>query len=278
MTIATDARSLIGGTIVDPAVTASDNCSGSVATTFAITYPDTSTATTWPAGGVFPIGTSTVTWSATDALGNLATETRLLTVSNHQLLDVQLGFVGVIAGNTTRSIRVTAGSTVEVRSVALTGANGSISGLELPVASDYACVAVKNTTHSLTDSVTTSVLSKRYKATAALLQGDSNDDDVVDITDFAIFVTSRGAGKAVDATSNFNGDTVINTVDFTYIGVNFLKSGESCGSFDGPQPRERVSVRELRRTGQGELIAADLNGDGWVDLADIQLYMQQGAP
>ena len=22
----------------------------------------------------------------------------------------------------------------------------------------------------------------------------------------------------------------------------------------------------------------DLNGDGWVDLADIQLYMQQGAP
>jgi hypothetical protein len=37
-------------------------------------------------------------------------------------------------------------------------------------------------------------------------------------------------------------------------------------------------VRELRRTGQGELIAADLNGDGWVDLGDIQQYMQSGAP
>ena len=50
--------------------------------------------------------------------------------------------------------------------------------------------------------------------------------------------------------------------------------GDACGAFTGAMPRERVSVRELRRTGQGELIAADLNGDGWVDLADMQLYMQ----
>jgi hypothetical protein len=35
-------------------------------------------------------------------------------------------------------------------------------------------------------------------------------------------------------------------------------------------------VRELRRTGMGELIQADLNGDGWVDLDDMQHYMQFG--
>jgi hypothetical protein len=274
--IASDAGSTLGGTIVNPVVTASDNCDGSVPVSIAITYPDSSTATTWPSGGVFPRGISTVTWSATDVLGNLATETRTFTVENHQLLDVQVGFVGVIAGNTSRTIRVTAGSTVEVRSVALTGANGSMQSVQLPVASSYPCVAVKNTTHSITDAVTTSILSNRYKASVSLIQGDSNDDDVVDITDFAMYVGSRGSGKAVDAVSNFNGDTVINTVDFTYIGVNFLKSGEACGAFNGPIARDRISVRELRRTGLGELIQADLNGDGWVDLDDMQHYMQFG--
>jgi hypothetical protein len=56
--------------------------------------------------------------------------------------------------------------------------------------------------------------------------------------------------------------------------VNFLKSGEACGAFNGPIARDRISVRELRRTGLGELIQADLNGDGWVDLDDMQHYMQ----
>jgi hypothetical protein len=35
-----------------------------------------------------------------------------------------------------------------------------------------------------------------------------------------------------------------------------------------------VSVKELRRQGLGHLAAADLNRDGWVDLRDMQLYMQ----
>jgi hypothetical protein len=39
-------------------------------------------------------------------------------------------------------------------------------------------------------------------------------------------------------------------------------------------PRDRVSVRELRRRGLGDLIAADINGDGWVDVQDIQMAMQ----
>jgi hypothetical protein len=69
---------------------------------------------------------------------------------------------------------------------------------------------------------------------------------------------------------------VINTVDFTFIGVNFFRPGEACGAFDGPIARDRISVRELRRTGMGELIQADLNRDGWVDMRDIQLFMQNG--
>jgi hypothetical protein len=37
-----------------------------------------------------------------------------------------------------------------------------------------------------------------------------------------------------------------------------------------------VSVKELKRSGNGHLAVADLNRDGWVDLRDIQMYMQGG--
>jgi hypothetical protein len=64
------------------------------------------------------------------------------------------------------------------------------------------------------------------------------------------------------------------------VSLNFMQAGESCASgLDGDapaQPRTRVRVKDLRRAGLGDLAAADLNGDGWVDTRDLQLYMQGG--
>jgi hypothetical protein len=150
--------------------------------------------------------------------------------------------------------------------------------VQVPVAASYSCISAKDTVHSITKTAVPTILSERYSASVTgMRQGDSNDDDMVDITDFAIFVANRGAGKAVNAVSNFNGDTFINTADFTFLTLSFFQVGDTCGAFTGATPRDRVSVRELRRTGRGELIAADLNGDGWVDLADMQMYMQGAA-
>jgi hypothetical protein len=117
----------------------------------------------------------------------------------------------------------------------------------------------------------------RYAASVSLRQGDNNDDDMVEIFDYAIFVSARGVGKATNAVSNFNGDSVIGNADFGYIALNFFASGETCTpGADAPQPRDRVSVKELKRSGNGHLAVADLNRDGWVDLRDIQMYMQMG--
>ena len=33
-------------------------------------------------------------------------------------------------------------------------------------------------------------------------------------------------------------------------------------------------MKDLRRAGYGHLAVADLNRDGWVDLRDMQMYMQ----
>ena len=132
--------------------------------------------------------------------------------------------------------------------------------------------------HSLTRTATTSIVGSRYEATFALVQGDSNNDDMIEIVDYATWVIDFGAGKAVDARSNFNADALVNNADLGFVSTGFFTVGESCtGGLAGARPRERISVKELRRMGLGELAAADLNRDGWFDLRDMQIAVQGDA-
>ena len=268
--VPTDAGSTYGAFVSLPTVTATDECDGAVAVI----------ATGIPSNGIFPIGTTTVTWSATDDAGNTASVSRTVTVLNHQLLDAHISLNGFLLAAATRSIRVTAGASASVHSVTVPAGIdgvGAIAGIQVPVAASYPCVAAKDTVHSLTRTASASVVGTRYDASFALVQGDSNDDDLVEIVDYATFILDIGAGKARDARSNFNADTMVNNADFSHIGMNFFTVGESCTpGAQAPTPRERISVKELRRIGRGELAAADLNHDGWVDMRDIQIFMQGG--
>ncbi|MEY2714907.1 MAG: hypothetical protein RIT24_1250, partial [Planctomycetota bacterium] len=272
--LAADAGTIAGAAVTAPSVTAFDACANeSRPVSLSIALAGGGTVTSWPVR--FPVGVSTITWSSTDQAGNTATDVHTVTVANYQLLDVAVGFVGVIQGTSSRQIRVTAGGQVSLHTVNLTGSSGSVAGVQVPVAAGYPCLAVKCPSHSVTDAMAASVSGVRYAATASLPQGDCNDDDMVEIFDYAIFVSQRGAGKAADAIANFNGDAAVGNADFTFIALNFFASGETCTpGFDEPTPRERISVKDLRRAGYGHLAVADLNRDGWVDLRDMQMYMQ----
>lgn len=276
VSVATDAGSTFGAYVANPGVTVTDNCD-TLAPTLLVTYPDGSTASAWPADGMFPIGTTALEWSVTDASGNSASAVRSVVVANHQLLDATVAFDGPFVSASSRSVRISAGASTQVVSLAASGsplAAGSIGSIQVPVAAGYACVAAKDPSHSLTDSTSASISGVRYAATFALKQGDSNDDDMVDIADFGIFVAARGAGKALDATSNFNSDTAIGNGDFAYISINFFRVGDACGAFSGGQPLARIRVKDLRRTGRGDLEIADINRDGWIDSTDVSLFMQ----
>jgi hypothetical protein len=188
-----------------------------------------------------------------------------------------VSFDGPFVTASSRSVRISAGARTQVVSLAASGsplAAGSIGSIQVPVAAGYACLAAKDPSHSLTDSTSATISGVRYAATFALKQGDSNDDDMVDIADFGIFVAARGAGKALDATSNFNSDTAIGNGDFAYISINFFRVGDACGAFSGGQPLARIRVKDLRRTGRGDLEIADINRDGWIDSTDVSLFMQ----
>jgi hypothetical protein len=67
---------------------------------------------------------------------------------------------------------------------------------------------------------------------------------------------------------------VINAVDGNIIITNFGLRGETgCGtSFMGPpDPISAISVAELVDRGLTDLIGADLNNDGWLDMEDVRL-------
>jgi len=276
---AADAGSVIGAFVMEPAVTAADACGSAATVSLAITYPDSTTASAWPVSGVFPIGVSTVVWTATDEVGQTSTASRTITIENYQLLDVDANLLGSILGNTTRTIRVKVGAVATLHEAAFVGGAAGIDGIQVPVSASIPCLLVKDTQHSLSKSAAATINRGRYQAIVDLKQGDSNDDDVIDILDFGIFFGDYGVDATARAVSNFNADGFINNADFGFIGVNYLSVGDLCTGANAPrQPVTRISVKELRRRGLGELVAADVNRDGWLDIRDMRQYMQQGHP
>ncbi len=272
VSVAADAGTTAGALVTLTAPTATDSCDLALDVT---PSRSDSAAMTAP----YPVGTTTVTWSATDAAGNTDSATTIVEVLDHQLLDLSIALDGVITGNSTRSVRLTAGSDVQIVSVDCVGANGSKSDVQVPVAASYDCLAAKDTVHSLTDTAAASVNDVKYDASFALKQGDSNDDDLVDILDFGIYVGDFGTGAGVAGRSNFDADTAVDNADFSFISVNFFQGGESCSSgYDGGEPIAAIKVKDLRRMGLGHLAAADLDRDGWVDVDDVAYAMQYGIP
>ena len=132
---------------------------------------------------------------------------------------------------------------------------------------------------STSKSAAASVSGVRYAASAELRQGDSNDDDIVDVLDFGIFVGDRGVDATRRGISNFNSDLAVNNFDFQFLSISFFQVGDTCSAFDGPRrPITRIAVKELRRRGMGELAQADVNHDGWLDMRDVQAYVHGMQP
>ena len=277
ITVPTDAGSTFGAYVSLPTVTAFDDCD----------HTRPVTVTGLPAGSIFPIGTTTVTYSAIDTSGNEVSDSVDVTVEAHQLMDITITMPGHMQNVTQREIRLTGTGITPIYFLVDIDPNGATSGsgvayaVEVPVRASYSCMSAKDPAHTLTDTIHSFGTSgTRYTASFTLEQGDSSDDDLIDIYDFSIWAFDRGNTDPVlnYSRSNFDGNDVINNADFTCISINFFHIGDSaCGSLANPgMPQSKVSVKELRRKGLGHLAMADANRDGWVDAKDIQIYMQGG--
>jgi hypothetical protein len=280
----TDAGSLVGALVVEPVVTAANNCA-EVAVTRTILLPDGSTAPSWPER--FPIGTSSVTWSAVDPAGNATVATRTVTVHDHQIARLSVELAGVISASApfTRPVRVsTPFSAPVVLDVPFNGAVGDAVEVQVPVRASYPCLTVKGTTHTLATAQAPSIDGTVYGFATAfrLTSGDSNDDNAIDILDFGEMMVDRSVvgsePKTPNSRSNYDGNAFVNNVDFAFIATGFLRRGESCTQgAGGAEPLARISVKDARRRGMGHLAVADVNGDGWIDLRDMELLLEDGS-
>ena len=274
---ASDAGTVLGAFIAAPTVVATDFCGSALPLVTLVTYPNASTASAWPANGMFPVGVTAIKWTTTDAVNQVTSITRTVTVSDYQLLDLTVNLFGSILQTSTRTVRIKIGATSQLHEVVTVAGVGTVTGIQVPVVGSIPCLLAKDTQHSVSNAASASVVGVRYAASVVLTQGDSNDDDLIDILDFGVFLGDRGADATRRGRSNFNSDLAVNNGDFGFISLRFLLSGDTCGAFDAPgQPLSRISVRELRRRGLGNMTKADFNRDGWVDTTDMTIYMQGG--
>ncbi|MEY2714853.1 MAG: hypothetical protein RIT24_1196, partial [Planctomycetota bacterium] len=273
-----DASSTTGAFVADPGVTSANNC-GAETVTISIAYPNSTTGTSWPTE--FPIGTSRVTWSTIDEAGNTASAQRDIIVINKHLMTVNVDLAPTISAGASFTLpirfRLSSGTAVTADVTFSATGDGAVRDVEIPVLAGYTCATAKDPINTLAHAQAMSISGTKWVFPGAfsLVAGDGTDDNVIDILDFGAFVTDRGANKTALNRSNFNRDGVVNNADFGFISLGFLDSGDNCnGANYTGNPRERVSVKELRRMGLGYMEEADINGDGWVDVTDVALAGQ----
>jgi hypothetical protein len=183
--------------------------------------------------------------------------------------------------------------------VALTFNDGQYSGtIEVPCG-NYTCITARDTLHTLRRTLDTpdfGIVATQYVADFAtagkdLVGGNLNDDYWIDILDFGVFSYQWGITLPVDTDcstapshSDVSGNGLVDTADFLFIQTYFLWGNEAncCGQpgkfGEGEEPITCISVAELEAMGMPELAAGDLNGDGWLDEADIVEFLNGARP
>ncbi len=290
------------------APTADDDCDPNPAITYDIDLNDNAVVDTTIAVAtyLFPTGTHRVTVKATDACTNTDdTCDFTVTIAPFNTLVATVQLAGGFASPLTRCVTFgfcSGGSPIErTANVVITGGSGTATVTDLPCGS-YTCVSARDELHTLrrTDTDGFAISGTNFVAnftTAgptndSLIAGNLNDDEFIDIIDFGIFTGQYGntpSGSTPCLTSgphaDISGNGAVDTGDFTFIGINFLNFSEpacACPLSGGHgfqiAPVVAVSVDDLVAMGLPQAVRGDLNGDGWVDPADMAAFMMGARP
>ena len=220
---------------------------------------------------MYAVGTTTVTWSTTDLCGNTSTATTSVTVKPYNTARFQVQYVGVNGGAATRSFVTTLrGPQISlpstVNGVSIANGSGEFFVTNAPIDS-YFCATVEDAASTLRRRVSVTDAGTEWLVVVTLVSGDVINDEVVDVLDWGAYVV-------LNANADLNMDNSTNASDGDMILANFGQKGDTgCGSnfMDSPEPVTSISIAELVDRGMADLVAADLNNDGWLDMADIEL-------
>ena len=268
--------------IVPP--TASDNCE---VVTFTFSRSDGEVIT-----APFPCGTTTMTWVATDSCGLSSTTSSTVTVNPFQAAMVEVQTNGA-TGNFQRCITFTlSGDGATYTTSEVLTFNGGIGSTQLRVpVGNYGCVTADDRLHTLSQQAELEVSGIQYVAdftgSNALLPGDLNNDNVVDVVDWGVLVVRIGQTASVNTNcetlafhADFNADGLVNSVDGQLLLNVILLGGETCssGAADGgATARQSISVKKLTEMGIANAESCDIDNNGIVDLFDMLLWQQKNS-
>ena len=254
-----------------------------------------------PSGTNLAAGLTTVVCTATDASGNVGTTDFDVTVSDQNQAIVQIDLQATVAPSFTRCLTIEAFSCpdpnpVEVHQEVLFLNGEGVADFLLPCGT-YDCFTVEDELHTLRRTLgdgnvgvsAGAFLADFSDAGKTLVGGNLNDDPWIDILDYGVYiwqynVGSYGTGDTTCLTpyphADINGDGLVTTADYTFVQINFLQEDDAtcCTIMAGAPfqpadsgPLRSVRVSSLPLLGLSELATADLNGDGWLDMTDVQL-------
>ena len=267
-----DAGSCTGAVVTYDPPTVTDNCDPSPAL---VCDP--------PSGSVFPVGTTTVTCTATDACGNSASSSFDVTITPTNLVEIAIELTG--SKSATRCIRFvpddcTMGTETSVDfSGSLPAA--AVATVEIPCGV-WTKICVKDPQHTLWGESPLIISGAKYVATAtvALDGGDTDDDGDVDINDVTLYLAQFGdlasdGGCPFDGTTrdaDFNNGGTVESVDYSFLVANWLRTTSCTCSIPvtgGGAGRGRTAT--WVRVHDAMTSRADLNADGRVDVRDVEL-------
>ena len=239
----------------------------------------------------------TLTYTATDLAGNRTTTTQRIVVDplNEVFVDVELP--GAVPAPFDRCFTfqfINDQGLPRTVERAITFTDGVAADALLTVSCGiYDCVLVRDPLHTLQRVVSVSVDGTVYRTALlgddAIVSGDLNDDNVIDVFDFGVLFSQlendSGDGSVPCGTppphADLNGDGQVDELDFAFIESQLLVAGEAdCPALGPggtpPRPRLRVALTDLDPADAESLAAADLNHDGWVDLIDMIIFFGRG--
>ncbi len=211
---------------------------------------------------------------------------------------------GFAAGPVTREVLFTVGGTggsnppiTIAKDVAFTSGVGTttLNALDspaIPCGAAITHISAKDRLHTLTQTIALGGSSPSFTASFtggdALIGGDANGDNLIDILDFGMlawkFGTNYGTGdtpsgnpynNSTNPHPDFSGNGLVDTADYTFIQTGFLSLGDNPVGNYGPQgtPKERATVREMLAAGIKIAPFFDLNRDGWVTYDEIATWL-----
>jgi hypothetical protein len=153
-----------------------------------------------------------------------------------------------------------------VSGVSVANGVGMFYAYDAPI-DNYFCATVEDRWSTLCYRIALQKVGTDWQVNATLLSGDIINDELVDVLDWGAYVVRN-------PNADLNMDNSTNASDGAMIITNFGRIGDAaCGSsFTGShEPIMAISVRDLVSQGLVELVGADLNNDGWLDMEDVRM-------